>query len=214
MRGRLPATPPRKAAMTRPSIEFWFEFASTYSYLSAMRLPDAARGAGLEVVWRPFLLGPILAEQGWSGSPFSVLPAKGAYMWRDVERRAARLGLGFRRPDPFPQNGLLAARVATAALGAEAEAAVAFVQKVYLAQFDAGRDISDPAVIAECASAAGLSDGALEAAQDPGTKQALRESTEEARGRGMFGAPSFTVRGELFWGDDRLEDALERAKAP
>ena len=214
MRGRLPATPPRKAAMTRPSIEFWFEFASTYSYLSAMRLPDAARGAGLEVVWRPFLLGPILAEQGWSGSPFSVLPAKGAYMWRDVERRAARLGLGFRRPDPFPQNGLLAARVATAALGAEAEAAVAFVQKVYLAQFGAGRDISDPAVIAECASAAGLSDGALEAAQDPGTKQALRESTEEAKGRGMFGAPSFTVRGELFWGDDRLEDAIKHAKAP
>ena len=200
--------------MTRPSIEFWFEFASTYSYLSAMRLPDAARSAGLEVVWRPFLLGPILAEQGWSGSPFSVLPAKGAYMWRDVERRAARLGLGFRRPDPFPQNGLLAARVATAALGEEAAAAVAFVQKVYLAQFDAGRDISDPAVIAECASTAGLSDGAVEAAQDPGTKQALRESTEQAKGRGLFGAPSFTVRGELFWGDDRLEDALAHAKAP
>ena len=200
--------------MARPSIEFWFEFASTYSYLSAMRLPDAARSAGAEVVWRPFLLGPILAGQGWSGSPFSVLPVKGAYMWRDVERRAARLGLGFRRPDPFPQNGLLAARVATAALGADAEAAVAFVQNVYLAQFDAGRDISDPAAIAECASAAGLSDGAVEAAQTPEVKQALRESTEEAKGRGMFGAPSFVARSELFWGDDRLEDALEHALAP
>lgn len=211
---KTPADAFAETAVTRPSIEFWFEFASTYSYLSAMRLPDVARSAGAKVVWRPFLLGPILAEQGWSGSPFSVLPVKGAYMWRDVERRAARLGLGFRRPDPFPQNGLLAARVATAALGADTGTAVAFVQNVYLAQFDAGRDISDLAVIAECASAAGLSDGAVEAAQAPEIKQTLRESTEEAAGRGMFGAPSFVARGELFWGDDRLEDALEHANAP
>ena len=211
---KTPADASAETAVTRPSIEFWFEFASTYSYLSAMRLPDVARSAGAEVIWRPFLLGPILAEQGWSGSPFSVLPVKGAYMWRDVARRATRFGLGLCRPDPFPQNGLLAARVATAALGTDAEAAVTFVQEVYIAQFGAGRDISDPETIADCAAISGLSEDAVEAAQAPEIKQTLRESTGEAARRGMFGAPNFIARGELFWGDDRLEDALEHAKAP
>src|SRR5215207_5817040 len=96
----------------RPHLEFWYEFASTYSYLAAMRIEAMAEQAGVALVWRPFLLGPIFAAQGWASSPFNLYPAKGRYMWRDMEREAAALGLPFNKPDPFPQNGLIAARVA------------------------------------------------------------------------------------------------------
>ena len=138
--------------MARPRLEFWFEFASTYSYLSAMRLPGLAQAAGVDVVWRPFLLGPIFNSQGWKTSPFNIYHAKGNYMWRDMARRAARLGLGFHRPDPFPQNSLLAARVAQAA--PEGAAKVAFCQNVYLMEFAEAQDISEPDVIAACAGMA------------------------------------------------------------
>ena len=190
-------------------IEFWFEFASTYSYPSAMRLPGAAAKAGVSVVWRPFLLGPIFAAHGWDTSPFNIYAAKGRYMWRDIERRASRLGLSIRRPDPFPQNSLLAARVAQTA--SDDPNLVAFCHNVYLAQFAEQLDISDPDVIAACAAAARLPDQILETAQSDANKSALRQSTEEAMKRGIFGAPSFTVGHELFWGDDRLEEALEWA---
>lgn len=195
--------------MPPPRIDFWFEFASTYSYLSAMRLPALAKAAGVDVRWRPFLLGPIFSSQGWQTSPFLVYPAKGAYMWRDMERRSAALGLAFHRPAPFPQHSLLAARVAQAApAGPEA---VAYCQAVYRAQFAERQDISEHAVIAACAAEAGLPEGILERALAGENKQALREATEEAAARGLFGAPSFTVGAELFWGDDRLEDALDWA---
>ena len=94
------------------SLVFWYEFASTYSYPAAFRVERAAASAGIAVVWKPFLLGPILARQGFTDSPFNLYPAKGRYMWRDLERLCADLGLAFRRPDPFPQSSLLAARVA------------------------------------------------------------------------------------------------------
>src|SRR5215207_5334269 len=103
----------RRFLMTRrPVLEFWYEFASTYSYLAAMRIEPLAEAAGVDIRWRPFLLGPIFAAQGWTSSPFNLFPAKGRYMWRDMERQAAALGLPFNKPDPFPQNGLIAARVA------------------------------------------------------------------------------------------------------
>ena len=96
----------------RPVLEFWYEFASTYSYLSAMRIEPLAEAAGVDIRWRPFLLGPVFKAQGLETSPFARYPAKGRYMWRDMEREAARLGLPFYRPKTFPQNGLTAARVA------------------------------------------------------------------------------------------------------
>ena len=94
------------------SIEFWFEFASTYSYPAAMRIEEVAAERGREVIWKPFLLGPIFRRQGWDDSPFNLYPAKGRYMWRDLQRICKRQGIAFRRPTLFPQNGLLAARVA------------------------------------------------------------------------------------------------------
>ena len=98
--------------MSRPVAEFWFEFASTYSYLSVMRIERAAQAAGVDIAWKPFLLGPVFLALGWNDSPFNIYPPKGRYMWRDLERLAAKEGLPFQRPSRFPRNGLLAARVA------------------------------------------------------------------------------------------------------
>ena len=75
--------------MSRPAIEFWFEFASTYSYLSVMRIERAAQAAGVDIAWKPFLLGPVFLALGWNDSPFNIYPPKGRYMWRDLERLAA-----------------------------------------------------------------------------------------------------------------------------
>ena len=94
------------------TLEFWYEFASTYSYLASARVDAVATAAGVQVEWRPFLLGPIFKEQGWNDSPFNLYPAKGRYMWRDMERLAAGYELPFRKPSVFPRNGLAAARVA------------------------------------------------------------------------------------------------------
>jgi 2-hydroxychromene-2-carboxylate isomerase len=93
-------------------LEFWYDFASTYSYLSAMRIEALAARAGVEVLWKPLLLGPIFRAQGWDNSPFKIYPAKGRYMVRDMERLAAARGLLFKLPWPFPQNSLHAARLA------------------------------------------------------------------------------------------------------
>ena len=103
--------------MTIKSLEFWFDFASTYSYLSAMRIQDVAAQSGVSVDYKPFLLGPIFAAQGWTMSPFNLVPAKGRYMVRDIERIAAARGLAFKLPTPFPQNGLMAARLAVVGRG-------------------------------------------------------------------------------------------------
>ncbi|MDU9005230.1 2-hydroxychromene-2-carboxylate isomerase [Sedimentitalea todarodis] len=195
--------------MSKPVVEFWFEFASTYSYLSAMRLPRMAEASGVTVHWRPFLLGPIFAAQGMSDSPFKIFPTKGAYMWRDIERLAARQGVPFRRLERFPQNGLHAARIAQIAL--HRSEGIAFCHNVYLAEFADGKDISDPETLADCAARAGLPTDILSNAKTPENKLALRHATEAAAERGVFGAPSFLVGDELFWGDDRLQDALDWA---
>ena len=99
------------------ALDFWFDFASTYSYPAFRRAAACAREAGIAVRYRPFLLGPIFKGQGWDTSPFNIYEAKGRCMWRDLERLCGALSLPFRRPDPFPQNSLLAARVAIAGEG-------------------------------------------------------------------------------------------------
>ncbi|MGV7030936.1 2-hydroxychromene-2-carboxylate isomerase [Methylobacterium symbioticum] len=193
----------------QPAIEFWYEFASTYSYLAAMRIEAAAAEAGVAVRWRPFLLGPIFAAQGWTSSPFNLYPAKGRNMWRDVEREAARLGLpALTRPDPFPQNSLSATRAAI--LGQGEDWLVPFSKAVYTASFAQGRSIAEPAAVIGILDSLGL-DGTqtLRAASAEANKTRLRVAGEEARSRGIYGAPSFlTEDGELFWGNDRLEQAL------
>jgi 2-hydroxychromene-2-carboxylate isomerase len=189
-------------------LKFFFEFASPYSYLSAMRIEALAAKAGASIAWRPFLLGPIFKSRGWETSPFNLYPAKGSYMVRDIERIAKERGFPFRLPDPFPQNGLLAARLAL--VGLEEGWGPSFIKRVYKAEFADGRDISsEPALAAEL-DALGISpERAVGRAQSVEIKAKLKANTEEARAGGIFGAPSFvTESGELFWGDDRLEQAL------
>jgi 2-hydroxychromene-2-carboxylate isomerase len=198
--------------MTKPTIEFFYEFASTYSYLSAMRIEALAEDAGVAVAWRPFLLGPIFKAQGWNTSPFNLYPAKGRYMVRDIERIAASRGLTFKLPDPFPANGLHAARLALAGLGEGWTPA--FTKAVYCAEFQRGANIAEPDVLAACLREVGADvASAIEAAASQPIKDQLRANTDAAIRREMFGAPTFaTADGELFWGDDRLDCAIEWAR--
>jgi 2-hydroxychromene-2-carboxylate isomerase len=196
-----------------PKVQFWFEFASTYSYPAAMRITEAARGAGIEVEWRPFLLGPIFAAQGWNDSPFNVYPAKGRYMWRDLERVCARVGVPLQHPSRFPRNGLLAARVALVAL--DQGWGEDFCRAVYTANFADDREIGEQDVVAELiASLERDADAVLARALAPANKERLKQTGAEASALGIFGAPSFVVGDELFWGNDRLEDALACAVRP
>ena len=188
-------------------MEFWFEFASTYSYLSVMRIEALAAEQNVPVTWQPFLLGPIFKTQGWDTSPFNLYPAKGHYMWRDMERQAEKFGLPFHRPSEFPRNGLLAARIAL--LGSEQPWGPAFVKAVYERNFVRNLAIDDAAALATVLVQLQLdAEAILEQAQSATNKQRLKEQTERAQTLGIFGAPSFVVGNELFWGNDRLEDAL------
>jgi len=198
--------------MPAPVLDFWFDFASTYSYLAAMRIGTLAQDAGVRVRFRPFLLGPIFKAQGWNTSPFNLYPAKGRNMWRDLERSCAELKLPFRRPDPFPQNSLLAARVALAAL--DQPWGEDFCRALFCAQFAEGRRIDDAAAVGDVLARLKIEpQPVLAAAQSDAIKARLRAQTEEAQRLGVFGAPTFTTAdGELFWGNDRLEPALRWAK--
>jgi len=161
------------------TIEFWFEFASTYSYLAAMRVEEAARRRGKSLVWRAFMLGPIMRSVGWNDSPFNLYPVKGRYMWRDMERVCASLNLAFRKPSVFPRNGLTAARIACAFEGALW--VPGFVRAVYTANFVEDADISDPAVLRRClAGYVDNAEAAFAAANSAEVKTRLRANTERA----------------------------------
>lgn len=190
-----------------PVVEFWYEFASTYSYVAALRVEAAADAAGVTLVWKPFLLGPIFKRQGWDDSPFNLFPARGRYMWRDIERLCARYGHPFRRPARFPRNSLLAARVAR--LGGDEAWVPEFSRAVYRSNFAEDRDIADPEVIRGILRALGLpAEDLLMLAESSENKERLREQTERAWNLGIIGAPTFVVDGEIFWGNDRMEEAF------
>jgi 2-hydroxychromene-2-carboxylate isomerase len=192
------------------TIQLWFEFASTYSYPAVHRVAGLAAARDVEVECRPFLLGPIFRAQGWNDSPFNIYPAKGRYMWRDLERLCAKYDLPFRRPTVFPRSSLVAARVAC--LGRGEAWCASFIRAVYHANFADDREIGSADVIAEILDALGEPGRELVArTASPEVKDLLRRETEEAGRLGIFGAPTVTVGSELFWGNDRLEDALDWA---
>jgi 2-hydroxychromene-2-carboxylate isomerase len=189
------------------ALEFWFEFASTYSYPAAMRIETLAGRAGVPVAWRPFLLGPIFQAQGWTDSPFNLYPAKGRYMWRDLERLCEKHGLPYAKPAIFPQRSIFAARLALAAI--DEPWLPALVRGIYRANFAERADISTPETLGRVVAALGQEpEPWLGRAQAQPAKDALREHTDRAQALGIFGAPTFVARGEVFWGGDRLEDAL------
>ena len=191
-------------------MEFWFEYASTYSYPAAIRIEQAARAADVPLRYKPFLLGPIFGKQGWKDSPFNIYPVKGRYMWRDLERICERLGTPFVRPSTFPRNGLTAARVTLALPEA---ARPAFVRSVYEANFARDRDIAATEVVTQLLTTLGHDPSpVLARAGSSDVKDELRAQTERAAELGIFGSPSFVVGGELFWGNDRLDEALDWAR--
>lgn len=201
------------APMASGTLDFYYEFASPYSYLAAARITALAELADVQVVWKPFLLGPIFAGQGYTTSPFNTYPLKGAHMWRDLDRLAVLARLPpVTRPDPFPANGLLAARLAVYLNDA---CRPSFTRAVFFAEFAQGRDISDRETLRQILAGLGHFYGDVIAeAEHQENKDRLRHQTEEAKHRGIFGAPSFvTADRELFWGNDRLEMAVDHARS-
>ncbi len=193
-------------------IEFWFEFASNYSYLSVMRIEAAASERGVAVRWKPFLLGPIFRSLGWSTSPFVLQKAKGDYVWTDMARQCRKHGLSWQRPTEFPRASLLPARVAL--VGADQPWMGAYCRRIMSLNFAEDREIDDLQTVAEVLSQLQLpAQTILDAAQSDANKLKLRQQTEAAQGKGVFGAPTFFVGDEMFWGDDRLDDAIISASA-
>jgi 2-hydroxychromene-2-carboxylate isomerase len=199
--------------MSTDSIEFWYEFASPYSYMAAERIGRMAAQAGVKVVWQPFIIGPILKQRPGQPSPTQdAPPAQKVYRRRDVERCCAQYGIALNWPGTYPRNGLLAARVA---LAAEPSWRERFSRAVYRANFVQDRDIADETVIRQVLAEIGQDpDMAMAAALARANKVRLIERVEHAIARGIFGAPSFMVGEELFWGNDRLEQALHWASKP
>lgn len=189
------------------TLEFWFDFASTYSYPAAMRIETLAQTAGLQVAWKPFLLGVIFKQQGWDSSPFNLYPAMGRYMWRDWERTCQALNLPYIQPSQFPRQSLLAARIACRS--ADEVWIADFIKAVFQANFVHDQDIADPLILSAYLDSLGLDGQALlQQAQTSTSKALLRQQTEQAVAKGIIGAPTVMVGEEMFWGNDRLEQAI------
>lgn len=199
--------------MSPAAIEFWFEFASNYSYLSVMRIEQAAARLGVTIQWRPFLLGPIFKALGWASSPFVVQTWKTEYVWRDMERECRKYGLAWTRPTTFPRAALLPARVAL--IGAEKPWMGEYCRRIMQLNFVSDRNIDSAASVSEVLAQLGLrAQEIIDEAQDEANKLRLRNQTELAQLKGIFGAPTFFVGEEMFWGNDRLDDALAYWRAP
>jgi 2-hydroxychromene-2-carboxylate isomerase len=189
------------------TLEFWFDFASNYSYLSVIRIRRLAPDG---VLWRPFLLGPIFKEAGWDNSPFVLQKNKGEYVWQDMRRQCAKYGLPWRQPSVFPRNSLLAARIGV--LCEDQPWMRDFCERVMLANFAEDRDINAADCMTPILSSLGQdADAILRAATSDDNKARLRARTEQARAHRIFGAPTFLIGGDMFWGNDRLDDALALA---
>lgn len=190
-----------------PQLAFWFDFGSNYSYLATMRIEALAAAQGVRVLWEPFLLGPVFKSFGWTSSPFVLQKEKGAYVWRDMQRQCDKYGLPWKQPSSFPRRALLPLRVAL--IGAEQPWIGAFCRRIMQANFVDDREIDDPALVGDILATLGLDSAALLAAANAEpNKLAMRAQGEEAVRRGIFGAPAFFAGDELFWGNDRLEDAI------
>ena len=188
-------------------IDFWFDFASTYSYIAAMRIEELCRDAGVTLTRMPFLLGPIFQLQGWNDSPFNLNERRGAYMWRDLERLSAKFGLPWQHPSVFPRTSTLASRVACSIVDEVWRGD--FIRAVYTANFGDDLDIGDETVVVGLLDGLGRDGNAIvKRALEPERRGLLRANTERTIELGIFGAPNCVVGRELFWGEEALEDAV------
>lgn len=187
-------------------IDFWFSIGSTYSYLTVMRLPDVANTSDTEFKWRPFNVRHVMIEQ--NNIPFKDKPVKTAYMWRDIERRAERYGLDPKLPAPYPLPGLVLANL-VATLAAEEGWIEDYVRATYRRWFEEGLPAGEEPNLSESLKEIGQDpEQVLPRARSERIERALAASTDEAMDLGVFGSPTFVVNGEVFWGDDRLDDAI------
>ncbi len=185
-------------------IEFFYDVSSPYTYLSSEVVEAECAKAGVPLVWRPFLLGGVFKGAG-NVMPASV-PAKATYMLADLHRWSSRYGVSFKFPSRFPLNTLNAMRVLTAAAPERRPALTHLLMRAYWMD---DRDVSDPAELIHLLGEEGPA--LLARSQTPEVKDALRAATEEALTRGAFGAPTFFVGDAVFWGNDRLDFAIEEA---
>jgi 2-hydroxychromene-2-carboxylate isomerase len=194
------------------TLEFWFDFGSNYSYLSAMRIDALAREKQVQVIWKPFLLGLVFKALGWQTSPFILQKLKGDYTWRDMARQCEKYALPWQQPSSFPRTALLPMRVAL--IGTDQGWVAPFARRMMAMNFAEDRDIDNLEAVSEALEGLGLDARAILAlALTQDNKLRLRRQTEQAQALELFGAPSFISAGELFWGNDRLEDALLHAAA-
>ena len=190
---------------------FWIEYGSTYTYLSVARIARLAAGHGVEVRWQPFFVMPIMAELGMTQGPFLPYPAKTAYMWRDIERRAAKHGVPYSKPSTYPVSSLQTARIAC--IAAQEGWCQEFTEGAFRLHWTQNLLIGSEENVRTTLSALGQTpESVIERAQEQAVKDRLKEQTTRAKALGVFGAPSFTVGQELFWGDDRLEEAIDWAR--
>lgn len=188
------------------NLEFWYSIGSTYSYLTVMRLAEVESSSGHTFRWRPFNVRHVMLTQ--NNIPFTDKPVKAAYMWRDIERRAARYGLSPKLPAPYPLPGLvLANQVAT--LAAREGWVADYTRATYRRWFEEGKPAGEEPNLSESLDEVGQNaERVLTTAKSMEIEAALAAATDEAMQLGIFGSPSFVVDGEVFWGDDRVEDAL------
>jgi 2-hydroxychromene-2-carboxylate isomerase len=192
-------------------INFYFEFASPYGYLASTRVDAIAARHGREVAWHPIMLGAVFKLTG--AQPLVDTPLKGDYMMRDLPRFARLLDVPFTVPPVMPASSLAASRAFIWLEQDDSRQAKALAQAVLHAHWGEGRDIGSPEDVAEIAEPLGIGRTALLAAvADPAIKERLKQATEAAIERGVFGSPFVLVDGEPFWGADRL-DQVERQLA-
>jgi 2-hydroxychromene-2-carboxylate isomerase len=192
--------------MSASHIDFWFTMGSTYSYLSVMRLDAVERTSGVSFNWRPFHLLTILQEM--NHVPFADKPAKCAYMWRDIERRAAIYGIPASVPAPYPVKQSIVANLVVM-VGMRQGWCTDFVRAAYRRWFQLGQETGSEPNVSESLRDIGQDpQPTLALASTPETKASLITETGIARDLGIFGSPTFAVGREIFWGDDRLDDAI------
>lgn len=197
--------------MSQPAaIDFWFAIGSLYTYLAVMRLPEVEKASGVTFRWRPFSVRAIMKEM--DNIPASK-PVKMAYAWRDVERRAGLYGFPFRTRPPYPlENFDLANRIAV--IGAQEGWCAGYVRAAYRLWFQEGREAGGEPNVAQSLREIGQDPQRIvHLAQSAAAGEAFEAATGEARRLGIFGAPTFAVGGEIFWGDDRLDDAIRWLRA-
>jgi 2-hydroxychromene-2-carboxylate isomerase len=187
------------------TVDFYFDFSSPYGYFASCRVDAIVERHGCDANWRPYLMGPVMKKTG--AVPLSDRPVVYGYAERDVHRTARLHDIPFGLPDPFPVRSVTPCRVFYWLADRDPLQAREFAKRIFTTFFIDGRNISEPAVVVDVAVSMNIDREAVTAAlNDPATQERIRQETDTAMERGVFGAPYVIVDGEPFWGNDRLTE--------